>query len=290
MTIEKLNKAMDEVNSQNKSSDVTVQGGKKYTKVVTRVEVLRRNFGFDVGITTDIREFMGGVLVHACVVGKEGNSIGEGHAYVTGLSKNKGLENTESTAVGRALAACGLAGGEYATQNEMETWEERYEEKPEEEVKYVDADLWLTKDIRWRIRECDNLVDLQTTMDEHESEIKDLHDDLQCDIYETQSEVMRLIENDTFVQNNTYVFGSVPHGLKYGGEAKKDIEVAADKKWLEAWFARWMGKLRELDTVLKADKYQTPEGSPYVRIQKLYADKLEELTKPHLTTEKEERL
>ena len=48
MTIEKLNKAMNEVSGQNKDG-VKVQGGKKYTNVSTRVEMLRRNFGFDVG-------------------------------------------------------------------------------------------------------------------------------------------------------------------------------------------------------------------------------------------------
>lgn len=277
MTIEKLNKAMDDVDAQNKKG-ITVQGGRKYTQVVTRVEVLRRNFGFDIGITTDVREFMGGVLFHACVVDKEGNSIGEGHAYTTSLSQKKALEGTESTAIGRALAACGLAGGEYATQNEMESWEGRYEEKTPEPVKHSDEDKWLVKDIRWLIRECDNQVDLDSIMEGSAPQIEELHEDLQSDIYEAQSEVMGLIENGTFVQDNRYVFGGVPHGIKYGGEAKAIIEAYKNKKALEDWFSRMTGKLRELDTCLSAAKYQTPEGSPYVRLQNLYNKRIKELT------------
>jgi hypothetical protein len=130
MSIEQLNKAMDDVNDQNKKG-VSVQGGKKYTNVSTRVEVLRRHFGLDVGVSTYVQEFCNGVLVRA-IVTKDEREIGSGHAFTTELNAEKCLEKTETTAIGRALAACGLAGGEYATQNEIDTWKERYDAPLEE--------------------------------------------------------------------------------------------------------------------------------------------------------------
>jgi len=124
---EDLNKAMDEIAVLNKDG-VVVQGGKRYTQVVVRMEVFRRRFGLDYGIDTDVLfPAEGGIIVKAKVTG-EGNIIGSGMAYATEMSKEKCLEKLETTAVGRALASIGLSGGEYCSQNELDTYEERYEE------------------------------------------------------------------------------------------------------------------------------------------------------------------
>lgn len=124
MTIEQINKAMDEVAKLNEDG-IDVQGGKKYTQVVTRMEVFRRHFGFEYGVDTQISAFGGGVLCKAYIT-KGAEVMGAGHAYMTALNKKKNLEKLESTAIGRALASIGLSGGEYASANEMESWEERY--------------------------------------------------------------------------------------------------------------------------------------------------------------------
>lgn len=122
-----VKKAMAEVAELN-DQGIKVAGGKKYTQVVTRVEVFRKNFGFDVGINTDVKLFGSGFLVKATVFLKGGEQIGSGHAYATSIQQTKSIEKLETTAIGRALASCGLAGGEYCTQEEIDTFNERYQE------------------------------------------------------------------------------------------------------------------------------------------------------------------
>ena len=123
-----INKAMDQVADLNEKHGIPVQGGKKYTQVVHRVEVFRRNFGLEYGIDTQISQLEGGILCKAYVM-KGQDVIGTGHAFSSGLSGKKNLEKLETTAIGRAMACLGLSGGEYASDTEMETWEERYQEK-----------------------------------------------------------------------------------------------------------------------------------------------------------------
>jgi hypothetical protein len=116
---------MDAVAKENKNG-VKMQGGKKYTQVVTRVEIFRRHFGLEYGIQTEIKPLSNGVLASATVTNPDGAIIGSGHAHTTAIQKDKSIEKCETTAIGRALASCGLSGGEYATENEIESHEERY--------------------------------------------------------------------------------------------------------------------------------------------------------------------
>jgi hypothetical protein len=127
--IKKVGNAMDNIAKLNEKG-ITVQGGKKYTQVVTRVEAFRREFGFSYGIDTDILfPADGGAVVKAKVLSDQGHLIGSGMAYTSNISKEKCLEKLETTAVGRALASCGLAGGEYASDDEIKSYEERYERR-----------------------------------------------------------------------------------------------------------------------------------------------------------------
>jgi len=128
----KLQAAMDEIagiNQAGKTGTTKVQGGKIYTNVSARVEVLRKHLGLECGIeTAPLFPANGGIFMQAWVKDKSGFILGTGHAYATSVSKEKGIEKLETTAVGRALASLGLAGGEYASDVEMNTWQERYEE------------------------------------------------------------------------------------------------------------------------------------------------------------------
>lgn len=127
-------KAMDELAKLNEKAGkgtTKVQGGKIYTNVSTRVEAFRKHLGLEYGIeTAPLFPATGGVLMQAWVKDLNGNIIGTGHAFANSVSKEKGIEKLETTAIGRALASIGLAGGEYASDTEMETWPERYA-KPE---------------------------------------------------------------------------------------------------------------------------------------------------------------
>lgn len=101
--------------------------GKKYTVVSSRVEILRRHFGGSVGIETEIVNLGTArgepVVMRAIVRDRDGFVIGTGTAWeIVGeghVNKTSALENAETSAIGRALAAMGIHGGEYASANEL---------------------------------------------------------------------------------------------------------------------------------------------------------------------------
>ena len=117
--------AMKDVYSLKEEFGVQVRGNKKYTQVVTRVEVFRRAFGSEYGIQTDILLNDGKyVIVKATIADKNGYVVSSGLAEeIRGgspVNKTSALENCETSAIGRALASMGLHGGQYASADEME--------------------------------------------------------------------------------------------------------------------------------------------------------------------------
>jgi len=120
-----LQKAMAAVQKLHETHGITQRGGKKYTQVVHRMEAMRSVFGLDLGIETKILVDDGQrVVVQALVTLTQGGVVGSGMAEeIRGqgnVNKTSALENCETSAIGRALASIGLAGGEYASANEMD--------------------------------------------------------------------------------------------------------------------------------------------------------------------------
>lgn len=120
-----LKKTMALVSELNHSHGVTQRGGKKYTQVVHRMEALRQMHGTEFGVDTHILVDDGQrVVVKAKITNMDGVVIGAGMAEeIRGqgnVNKTSALENCETSAIGRALASLGLAGGEYASANEMD--------------------------------------------------------------------------------------------------------------------------------------------------------------------------
>jgi hypothetical protein len=103
--------------------------GKDYQTVALRVTKLR-NEHKDWSITTDILcADAESVLMKATVSDESGRVIGTGHAEEKrgkGINAMSALENCETSAIGRALAACGYGGTEYASANEMSKVEPEY--------------------------------------------------------------------------------------------------------------------------------------------------------------------
>jgi hypothetical protein len=150
---------MAAVNDLNESHGVTQRGGKKYTEVAKRVEAFRKHFGFKYGITTDIIIDDGKRVVIKSKIFDLVNStipVGEGYAEEirgsSNVNKTSAIENCETSAIGRALASCGLHGGQYASMDEIIKADRNdkaidnnaLEEKPKQESK-VDWTLYIAK-------------------------------------------------------------------------------------------------------------------------------------------------
>lgn len=126
---EAIQAAMADIKSVNDTRGVTQRGGKKYTMVADRVEVFRRHFGADLSIVTTVLELATdlptgtNVVVRADIRNGDG-IVATGHAAEVWLqgnvNKTSALENAETSAIGRALAALGLHGGEFASANELD--------------------------------------------------------------------------------------------------------------------------------------------------------------------------
>jgi hypothetical protein len=120
---------MAEIGRRNEEAGVRQKGGKKYTMVQDRVEVVRRCLGDRVSIETEVIKDEGDIVqVKATIAVPDGDGywvvIATGHAEeIRGASKvneTSALENCETSAIGRALASAGLHGGEFASANEID--------------------------------------------------------------------------------------------------------------------------------------------------------------------------
>ena len=102
---------------------VKTKGGAEYTQVATRVEMFRRHFPA-LGISSDVvRADDHAVVMRATIKSPDGFVLATGHAEEVrsekGVNSTSALENAETSAIGRALAAMGLAGGEFASADEL---------------------------------------------------------------------------------------------------------------------------------------------------------------------------
>jgi len=118
---------INEIASLSNEDKVNIKG-KFYTTVDTRVEIFRKHFGINAEIRTEIISHdLDRVVVKASVLVKnEGNWITIGTDFAEEfrsqgmVNKTSALENCCTSAIGRALAACGLGGGAYASSFEVD--------------------------------------------------------------------------------------------------------------------------------------------------------------------------
>ena len=119
-----LKLAIDECNNLIETEGVVQKGNKKYLEVKHRVQVFRKFFPLWGIQTTLLYADEKYVRVQATITNPTGAIIGSGMAEevrgVGMVNKTSALENGETSAVGRALAAIGLGGSEYASVNELD--------------------------------------------------------------------------------------------------------------------------------------------------------------------------
>lgn len=98
--------------------------GKEYETVASRVQRFRQKYGDAVSLITEIvYRDDNEVVMKASILGTDGNVVATGHAeeqrQSSSINRTSALENCETSAIGRALAAFGMAGTEYATADEV---------------------------------------------------------------------------------------------------------------------------------------------------------------------------
>jgi hypothetical protein len=135
-TKSRINEMLDLIQSLKEKRGIKQKGGKLYTVVADRVEALRRVSGDYYSIQTELVHYEPSqpdspVLVKATIRDPEGRVIVTGHAEEwrskSYVNQTSAVENAETSAIGRALAALGLHGGEYASANEIDIAEAKRE-------------------------------------------------------------------------------------------------------------------------------------------------------------------
>tara|TARA_R100001530_G_scaffold71319_2_gene50504 strand:+ start:1082 stop:1675 length:594 start_codon:yes stop_codon:yes gene_type:complete len=102
---------------------VTIHG-KEYKTVAERVtEIHKDNKGKALSIETELVSWSEGIVVFKSIV-TTSTGIYTGYAYeregASQINKTSALENCETSSIGRAIAAAGYSGTEYASANEVQ--------------------------------------------------------------------------------------------------------------------------------------------------------------------------
>lgn len=98
--------------------------GKEYQTVAYRVGKFREIHGLDLSLTTEIvTRDEDCVVMKATITNEGGRVLATGHSeeyrQSSTINRTSALENAETSAIGRALAALGLGGTEFATADEV---------------------------------------------------------------------------------------------------------------------------------------------------------------------------
>lgn len=110
--------------------------GKDYWTVAERMKMLKDDHGQNYSLKTKCVEVENTIKCKAKIFLylEQGKRVFHGSAEEvrgsTQINKTSALENCETSAIGRALSACGYSGGEYASANEVENAIEQQEKGP----------------------------------------------------------------------------------------------------------------------------------------------------------------
>jgi hypothetical protein len=108
----------------NKDTGIVNIHGKEYQTVAYRVGKFRETHGLDLSLTTEIvSRDSDCVVMRATIASETGRVLATGHSEEyrasSTINKTSALENAETSAIGRALAALGLGGTEFASADEV---------------------------------------------------------------------------------------------------------------------------------------------------------------------------
>ena len=117
--------------------------GKEYATVAHRVAVLRRNLGAKAKIETEVISIDKDTVVCKATISLNGNVLATGLAEekrtASRINQTSALENCESSAVGRALAFCGITNDQIASAEEVSAAIEQQDKKIQSALKDLNA-------------------------------------------------------------------------------------------------------------------------------------------------------
>ena len=117
--------------------------GKEYATVAHRVAVLRRNLGAKAKIETETVSIDKDTVVCKATISVNGVVVATGHAEekrtASRINQTSALENCESSAVGRALAFCGITNDQIASAEEVSAAIEQQDKKIQSALKDLNA-------------------------------------------------------------------------------------------------------------------------------------------------------
>ena len=175
----------EEIKKANATIKMTDVGrGKEYAEVPQRVKAFRMLYP-NGSLTSEIISLENGVVImKATACDENGQILGTGHAYEKEgngfINKTSYIENCETSAWGRALAACGIIGGNenaagsIASMEEVMNAKKQQKQISEDEKKaqlkklLMDTDsdvtlflIWCNKEFQREIGSVDELLELE---------------------------------------------------------------------------------------------------------------------------------
>lgn len=145
--------------------------GKEYKTVAKRVDEFRKEHKTDYSIVTSLVSIdEKTVVMKAEISDKENRLIATGYAeenrQASQINRTSALENCETSAIGRALANFGLAGGEYASADEVAQAISQQNQPKVSNTTRLDFDA---------IRETLDSIDDNESLDKYGEELKKKH-------------------------------------------------------------------------------------------------------------------
>lgn len=133
--------------NSNKDTGIVNIHGKDYKTVAKRVDEFRNKYETKMSIITSLVSIdEKTVVMKAEILDENGRAIATGfaeeHRQASQINRTSALENCETSAIGRALANFGLAGGEYASADEVANAisQQSQEYQPKKQTSRLDFD------------------------------------------------------------------------------------------------------------------------------------------------------
>ena len=130
--------------NSNKDTGIVNIHGKEYKTVAKRVDEFRKKYESKMAIITSVVSIDEMTVVMKAEISDENQRViatgfAEENRQASMINKTSALENCETSAIGRALANFGLAGGEYASADEVASAIQKQDKSNQSRIDFQDV-------------------------------------------------------------------------------------------------------------------------------------------------------